>query len=158
MMNKRIIIPILFILIFLIAAFSGCISKDDILEKYEFPVKSYFAQYWPDKIVLQGGVMEDYPIYGQKIYICSSYNYQFVYDIEKHNDWQDYYYRVDAYRDPDSNFMIISEIDIDEFDPDVTYHFRFVAYCHSFTTLYNINYLFHEGWYQGKDVVFKGYQ
>jgi hypothetical protein len=136
--NKKIIIPIIFVLIFAGVIISGCVDPKG------FPVWTISpdVDYWYENIQLIGQV---------GIPFCKAKNYTFVYDTISHENWSDYAIKkyVDIFPPYYNSFygvLIFSQVQY-----GVTYYVRAVAYCYDFKKPFQ-NYA--EGYYQGDEKTF----
>ena len=130
--KKLMIIPVIFVLLFIIPLFSGCVEKNILVITGE-PEKL-------DKIVLIcGWTFKFIPGRSQK---NLSFEYIFAFDTSYHEDCRDY----DKFFYTELMYGYIFDYWIwnDELEPGVTYHYRAVVHETK-----------NDEWFQGKDASFK---
>ena len=136
--KKKMIIPIIFVLIFIIAMLSGCVSPD------EFPIATRSPDVSDEYDRIQLKAELGYPF-------CLAKNHTFVYDTEPHNNWEDYEFKEVIYNLPNNLRKFFSGLFFDEVQHGVTYYVRAVAYCYDFKRPFQE---YQEGYYQGEERTF----
>ena len=135
--HKKMIIPIIFVMIFIIVMLSGCIYREG------FPVDTWDprVKYQYTHVHLLGEV---------GVPFCKARNHLFVYDTESHEDWEEYQYSRSGSANPDDHLFATS-LYFYEVQYKVTYYVRGVAYCYDFKYPFKD---YEEGYYQGEEVTF----
>ena len=133
--KKKILLPILMVIILILVLFTGCINLND------FPVKtiSPSVNYDFNNVQLKGYIA--FPF-------CKSKNYKFVYDTESHENWEEYKHNVSATAGPYGG-RFVEVMQFSEFEHKVTYYIRGVAYCYDFRRPFKH---YEEGYYAGSNV------
>jgi len=108
---KKIAILIIGLMLVMVTSFSGCIAPNAIQTKH-----------W-DHINTEGtGVrLWGFLVLGENFHNWDGY---FVYDIERHDNWENYNYRVEADNYDSLNFF---SVDIYDLDRQTEYHYRAVG-------------------------------
>ena len=138
MMRKKQLIPVIFVLIFIIAMLSGCILTD------EFPIStaSPSVNYEYINVGLSGYV---------GVPLCKARDHRFVYDTEPHENWEDYQFIEYADNVPPDDYRFGAILGVVELQYKTTYYVRAVAYCYDFKYPYQD---YEEGFYQGAEETF----
>ena len=136
--KKKILLPILMVIILTLVLFTGCTSLRN------FPVgtiKPDVSRFF-ERVHLRG-------IIG--VPFCKARNHTFVYDTESHENWEDYQYKIlDTAAGPNQR-RFNARLDTWELEHKVTYYVRAVAYCYDFKRPFKI---FEEGYYPGDEETF----
>jgi hypothetical protein len=135
--NKKMVIPIIFVLIFTITNISGCLSLANFPISTWSPIVHYDNSSW---VQLAGEI---------GVSFCKSDNHMFVYDTESHKNWSDY-----AFRRNNTFFRVFAffdELNSSEITHGVTYYVRAVAYCYDFEKPFQD---YKERYYQGDEKTF----
>lgn len=136
--KKKMIIPIIFLLIFIIAIFSGCLYTD------QFPIATGppSVNYQYINVGLSGYV---------GVLLCKARDHRFVYDNDSHENWEDYAYVKYADNVPPDEFRYGAHLGFFELKYKTTYYVRAVAYLYDFKYPYQD---YEEGFYQGEQKTF----
>jgi hypothetical protein len=131
------IIPIILLLVFVIAIFSGCLTMET------FPVATITPEvsYEYHRIDLTGEV---------GVPFCKAKERMFVYDTVPHENWSDYAFRVYDNTSPIDRYFR-QGFGFYDLKAGITYYVRAVAYCYDFKKRY-IDYK--DGYYQGNEKTF----
>ena len=134
MNKKKVMIPIIFVLVLIVAMFSGC--QVDLTT----PVYTDGAYWYGYPYTHLKGGLEGYGAF-------KASNQSFVVDTVSHENWENYSDRYAAIIPYKSIFYIA--IYWDDL-PEGKYYFRALAYCYDFRNDLN----FTDGWYQGAEMSF----
>jgi hypothetical protein len=136
--NKKIIIPIIFVLIFVGVIISGCVDPKGFPVWTREPDINY--DFYNVGLTGQIGVP-----------FCKAKNHTFVYDIVSHENWEEYAYKMHDDLNPPNAQFFYGRLDFNKIQAGVTYYTRSVAYCYDFKKPFQ-NYA--EGYYQGDEKTF----
>jgi hypothetical protein len=135
--NKKMIIPIILLLVFIIPVFSGCVD----LKGFPVWTNPPHVNYDFSNINLKGQI---------GIPFCKAKNHSFVYDTVSHENWTDYPFIV--YEPVGPNFIFIRGfLGFSDITHGITYYVRAVAYCYDFKKPFD---KYAEGYYQGNEQTF----
>jgi hypothetical protein len=137
MKKKKMIMPFILLLVFIIPIFSGCVYPKG------FPIwtRPTDVNYDFKFVNFKGQV---------GIPFCMAKNHRFVYDNVSHENWTDYPFIVYDTAFPNDIFFQ-EQIGFYDIKHGITYHVRAVAYCYDFKKPFQ-NYA--EGYYQGDEQTF----
>ena len=137
MEKKKIVLPILMVIILILVLFTGCVRRDFPVETGRPDVNRDFA-----RVQLIGFI---------GVPFCKARNHKFVYDTESHENWEDYQYieSVELVKPNERRFN--ARLETQELEHKVTYYVRAVAYCYDFKRPFKI---FEEGYYSGYEKTF----
>jgi hypothetical protein len=138
MEKKKKLLPILIIIILILVLFTGCTGQR------EFPVQTQKPDVsWDfERVQLIGFIAVPF---------CKACNHRFVYDIESHENWEDYQFTetVDGLSPYESRFN--AGISTRDLEHKIMYYVRAVAYCYDFIGRFKD---YEEGYYSGSEKTF----
>ena len=138
-MKKKLVIPVIFILIFLISILSGCIVDYD---KPVTTIKNHVIYY-----------NYTHHFYGGWSPFCEAKDFMVVIDTQYHDNWENYSKRIsgDYYSVSHKIRIFLAVCYLNEIPQNTVIHWRAVAYCYDFKgPLRGLE----DGFYQGEDKTF----
>jgi hypothetical protein len=138
MKRKKILLPILIVIILILVLFTGCTSL-----RY-FPVETLEPDVsWDfERVHLRGYIAVPF---------CKARGHKFVYDTESHENWEDYQYKISGEVYSPSSRRFDAGLSTRDLEHEVTYYVRAVAYCYDFKRPFKN---FEEGHYTGGEETF----
>jgi hypothetical protein len=136
--NKKMIISIILLLVFIIPIFSGCLLMET------FPVETIIPRVnWDySNVKLTGKI---------GVPFCKAKNHTLVYDNVSHENWSDYAIKLYIDHVPSGDKFFYGILSFLDLKSGVTYYTRSVAFCYDFEKPF-LNY--EEGYYQGDEKTF----
>ena len=141
MLKKKLIIPIVFVLVLTIAGLSGCFNPNTILLRQ--PLTTRTVIHWR---------YESIHLWGYWSIFCHAKDIKIAWDSGSHENWENYSHieACEVQWELRESWLILHLYD--DIQPDTDYYYRVVAYCYDFIgTLRD----FEDGIYQSKEATFR---